>query len=72
MDFTDARSVIIDNFHDMAENGYYEYAIIEKVREGLYPFGSDSWWFVYDPKVRTYIPTEKPAKFASSYNFSIG
>ena len=45
--FEDAKESVLYNNYDMADNGYYNYAVIEKIREGLYREPSEKHYFEY-------------------------
>lgn len=42
-----AEHVVLENRTDIFESGYYDYAVIEQVRDGLYAAANakERWWF---------------------------
>jgi hypothetical protein len=70
--FDDARYTVVHNDCDISEDGYYKYAVIEKVCDGLYTVPRDEWWFVWSPEKEQYMLTEKPEKFKRVCAFGIG
>lgn len=52
----------------------YDYALIEKIEEGLYqPANSgEHWWFKYDHETNTYVPVEEPKEYEHYSGFTIG
>lgn len=51
-DFYKAKSRILENACDMFEDGYYKWAVISKIEEGIYPlsylFDENNTWFFFD------------------------
>lgn len=79
-DLEQAKADVLSNATDMFECGYYKYAVIERVPEGICQVVEDAWWFYADydgniafnmvpPVVRA---IEKPEQFESVCNFGIG
>lgn len=52
----------------------YDYALIEKIEEGLYKpaNSSERWWFKYDQVTNTYVPVKEPKEYESYSGFTIG
>lgn len=67
-----AEECVLKNFGDIYECGYYPYAVIEEVEEGLYPYNENTWWFAWDQDKKAYLPIEKPEKLKNICNYSIG
>ena len=68
----DAEDCVLNNYGDIYEDGCYQYATIEEVHEGLYPFVEHSWWFKWDKEKGGYQPIDKPEAYCHMSNFSIG
>ena len=61
-DLDDAKECVTKNSGDMAEGGYYPYAVIFPVQEGLYNFPSPEVerWYVWIKSENAYIQTSRP------------
>lgn len=46
----EAEAALANNYGDLAEAGWYRWAVIEEVRAGLYPGGREHQWWEYDKK----------------------
>lgn len=55
----DAFKILYGNCWDLWEAGYYPYAVIEEVKEGLYLPSISHWFFEYDREKDGYIETEE-------------
>ena len=72
-DVKDAIEGIKENVTDIAEDGFYEYAVIEKVPEGIIPVRTtEVQWYHYDKKTEKYSECEKPNWSEHIINWSIG
>lgn len=63
--FEEAEDVVLHNYGDLYEDGYYKYALIEGLEEGLYPFCADPVFYKWETD--GYKKIERPAftkKFA--------
>lgn len=72
--FEKAKKAIIDNIEIVTDDGYYKYAVIEKVYEGLYGISSnkdsyEQWWFSLIKKVKQ---IDKPKHFDGIVGLTIG
>ena len=75
--FEDAEKSVLNNCTDMFECGYYEYAVIEEMPEGVLAVVANEFWFqavyyaghVMEPKVER---IQKPASFSGNFNFTLG
>lgn len=65
-----AIEVVKENVFDIWET-VYEYAVIQKMWEGLYPDPLEETWFVFRELTGQYSETEKPEQF-EHYQFGIG
>jgi hypothetical protein len=67
----DAIETVEENYCDIYENGYYPFAVIEAVKEGMYNIGNnDEWWFQW--KYDGYEQIEKPSVLKNTCGFGIG
>lgn len=67
-----AIKAILGNETDMFEDGYYTYAIVEKVREGICSHAEAIQWFHYDHKTRMVKRIKTPDFAKRTCNFSMG
>lgn len=61
--FTDketAVEVVENNIGDIYEAGYYPYAVIENIPEGLYQYDTEPLWFTYIEKTDKYQVSTAP------------
>ena len=72
--YSEALECVQKNSLDIAENGYYPYAVVERIRPGLYP-DAVAFFFEYLEKINAYVPIsfEKlPEVMHRVTSFSIG
>ena len=58
----EAISIIVNNVCDLAEDGYYPYALVEQVNYGLYGIGAASplhVWYRWDSVAEKYLEIDK-------------
>jgi len=69
----DAIIAVVENHTDIHEDSY-DYAVIEKVPEGVIPMSEDIKWFVWegDPDKGKYVECPKPKWAEITCNWSIG
>ncbi|MCK9442850.1 MAG: hypothetical protein M0Q13_15685 [Methanothrix sp.] len=70
-----AKNQVKNNSLDIAEDGYYNYAVIEKVHEGILPvfYGIDEiQWFKYNKNSDKYEDCNKPKWSNTTASWSIG
>ena len=53
--FEDAKNAVLNNANDISEGGNYNYSMIERVVDGLYPQSDNRWFYEYDFSNGTYI-----------------
>jgi len=72
--FKDAIDCLIEDGKILSEYGYYKWAVIEKTREGPYPFPQEELWFKWKGGVNNgqYTATKKPKVFKKIVCFGIG
>lgn len=69
----DAIDAVIHNSCDLNEAGYYPYAVIENVGEGLYRYDQSPIWFKYNREKDEYVKSDRPNFIPSNYvGFGIG
>jgi hypothetical protein len=55
--YSEALECVQNNSLDIAENGYYPYAVVERIRPGLYP-DAVAFFFEYLKKINAYESNE--------------
>lgn len=63
--FKEAEKAILNNSCDIFEY-IHEYAVIEKVQDGIHQLDFNPHWYKWDEKKECYEKSEKP-KFADGY-----
>ena len=63
--FGEAEEAVLNNYCDIWET-IYEYAVIEKVRDGIHQIDLEPIWYKWNLEKECYEKTEKPT-FASGY-----
>lgn len=73
-DLQTAKEAVEENDLDICECGYYKYAVIEEVYQGLYTytFERKEHWYVWNNEKEQYVPCEKPERFKNTYGWSLG
>ena len=56
-----ALEYIQGNYGDLNEGGYYEYAVVLEIEEGLYPIGKEIQWFAWDRYMDEYVRSVRPS-----------
>lgn len=59
-DYYEAELRVTGNSHDIFEDGYYKYAAIVKIPEGLYPTQEEIQWFEYCKITNNVVSIKKP------------
>lgn len=70
-DLTTPQEILFGNLTDVRE-GCYDYAVIEDMDPGLYPFSHSVLWYKYDKYKDGYYAIPTPKEFENVYNFGIG
>jgi len=70
--FEDAEQWIKDNVLNINECGYYPYAVIEPVTEGIYCYPRKEYWYKFNSEKDSYEPCEKPERFKQIVGWSLG
>ena len=69
----EAVNIVKNNSCDLNEAGYYPYAVIENVAEGIYQYDSNPFWFKYNDETDEYEESTRPDFIEEWYvGFSIG
>ena len=63
--FEEAEEAVLNNYCDIWET-IYEYAVIEKVRDGIHQYDFNPTWYKWNLEKECYEKTEKP-DFADGY-----
>jgi len=71
-DFEKADRAIRENCMDINECGYYPFAVIEPLQEGIYSFPREEHWYQWNKKKEQYEPCEKPERFKKIVCWSLG
>lgn len=69
----EAIDIVKNNYADLNEAGYYPYAVIENVEEGIYRYDQNPIWFKFNETMETYEKSERPSFIPSNHvGFGIG
>ena len=69
----DAVDIVENNKYDLWEAGYYPYAVIENVEEGIYQYDLNPLWFKYNMEKEIYEKSERPSFIGKHFvGFGIG
>lgn len=71
MTFSAAEKIVNKNSGDIYEDGYYNYAVIEAVEEGIYQYDENPKWFKWDKTKMGFYECERP-NIPGMIGFSIG
>ena len=71
-DFEKACDVVQRNICDINEMGYYPYAVIEVVGEGIYAYPRKEFWYKWNHDTERYEDCPKPEKFKQVVGWSVG
>lgn len=70
-----AMQAVEENWGDMCELGYYKYAVIEELREGLYPMPVSRWLYIWNDTDKNYLrvsPSKHPKWVNDIISFGVG
>lgn len=56
-----AVNTVVYNKGDLYEAGWYPYAVIEEIKEGIYQYDQEPMWFKFNEKTERYEECEKPS-----------
>ena len=65
-------AVAVEYNHGDIWEGCYDYAIIEKIEEGLYGTTHERWFYMYIKTAGKYVRIEEPEGFKHFCGFGIG
>ena len=71
-DLTMCIQALNENCADMCEAGYYTYAVIEEISEGIHSHAKQIAWFCWDEEKEGFYETEKPEWANGCCNFALG
>lgn len=71
-DYHEAKIRVEGNSFDIFECGYYKYAAIIKISEGLYPDTEEINWFEYCKITENVVPTSKPPVNSDNLPYILG
>lgn len=63
---------LVKDYADLWELGFYPYAVIETVPEGLYPHDMNPLWFAWHDETKGYEPIDRPESQRNIYGYGIG
>lgn len=63
---------LVNNVMDIYEEGYYPYAVIECLTQGVYVYPREELWFRWNRDNGKYEPCEKPERFKQTVGWSLG
>jgi hypothetical protein len=71
---SDAIACIMGGGTFLSEDGYYNLAVIEHIKPGIYPYPREDGeqWFSYDSETKEWAPTDKPKFYERVQGFGIG
>ena len=69
--YDNALLALNHNWTDMWEN-CYDFAVLEKMDEGVCPYCEERHWFKYDIERNGYFEIEEPACVKCIVNFALG
>lgn len=55
-----AINAALQNETDIYEAGWYPFALVALVGQGMMALPKQQWWFEYQPETDTYLPIETP------------
>lgn len=72
-DLSNAKRILEYNVHDVYECGYYPYAVIEFIPEGIYRYDLEPQWYKWDKIDNKYIECIfQPLEIKNCVGFAIG
>lgn len=70
--FEKAEKAVENNYGDIYECGYYNYAVIENIEEGLYQYDFKGKWYRWNEDNDAFERCERPNRIEDSNFSSIG
>lgn len=71
-DYATCIEALNENWADMCEAGYYTYAVVEKISEGIHSHAKQIAWFWWDEEKEGFYETAKPEWANGWYGFALG
>lgn len=70
----EAKDIVENNRYDLYEAGCYPWAVIERIREGIYQYDFHPIWFEYNEATNKYIQRDFSPEFIvhPTVGFAIG
>lgn len=68
----EAHKKVMDNAGDIFEDGYYNYAVILKIGQGLYPNQREESWYAYDNMTRGVYTDNRPVHMPNGLPVIVG
>lgn len=69
--FEDCDESLKCNACDMHEY-LYNFAVVEKIEEGIHPLALERWWYKYDKEKGGFFPMEEPEFMKHYINIALG
>lgn len=70
--FEQADQEVRNNSLDINECGYYPFAVIEPLEQGIYQYPREEFWYKWNREKDQYEPCEKPDRFKQVCGWSLG
>ena len=67
-----AKEALEINECDMWEAGCYNYAVIERIEQGIHSHAEEMAWFKFDTEKRVFYEISKPEETKGAYNYALG
>jgi len=61
------KYIIIKNYGNLCEAGYWPWLVIESVEEGLYPCNHNKIWFEFDKEKEKWLLIKDPQEIVDAY-----
>lgn len=77
-DLKTAKKCVDEDWAGFSEGGYYNFIVIERLTQGIYPFVQNAlesnytWWYKHDDNLKKWLPCQIPKCFHNVCGFSIG
>lgn len=70
----EAIRIVENNIGDLYEEGYYPYAVIENIPEGIYKYDQNPIWFKFDDRKYKYKRVDERPSYIDNHfvGFGIG
>jgi len=68
----DAIKWVEENALNINEEGYYPYAVIEPIKQGIYNFDHIEYWYKFNREKDSYEQCPKPERFKNVVSWGMG